>query len=694
MMMIPSYVYAIPLLSWLSPWLWMPLVLLAGLLRHLSWWPGQHVRLSSHTSVRASPFSPDRLPRNGRLDTIVIGSGSGGCAAANLLAQSGQRVLLLEQHLTRTGGCTHSFREDRAQGGCCEWDTGLHYTSMAMADRTQRAGAIVNFMTKGQQQWSKLEDPYDQVLVPNEENDGGGGPVGKTPGVLPRNHSIYSFVTGADRTVDSILESMDQSTNAPLKEKVRLWMELCRTVTDGFTALGISRILPVWLHFLVRQRIARLYTLASFTVRDVQYAVFNLGYSQDDLLAAHVCPTAPPGPEADPILRRLKAVLTHPIGDYAVQPREATFAAHGVTMAHYMDGAAYTVGATQNLSIRSASMVREVGGGEVLVDATVREIVMEGGRAVGVRVSNTSALAGCTAADQDKVPVTEIRAKNIVCATSIYNLYNKLLPQDLPVVKDFHDPSKCSVCQSNGHVFLFCKIRGDATALGLPKHNLWYFNGYDLDEAFDKYFNNPIEERPPTVYIGFPCTKDSTWKKRFPGVSNCILISDGLWEWFEKWQGTPVHNRGADYEAFKEKLSKHLLDILYETVPQVRDKVELHMLGTPLSEVTYLASWQGGSYGTKCTPAMFAEMNHKWTTTPHTSIPGLYLAGSDAFLPAVCGACYGGCFGAAAVLGHWGTLRLTWALLGDFAGSLKEDNPKLSWLGAYRLAAQKFISDK
>ena len=195
-------------------------------------------------------------------------------------------------------------------------------------------------------------------------------------------------------------------------------------------------------------------------------------------------------------------------------------AAHGITMAHYMDGASYTVGATQKISIRLTSMVRAFGG-EVFVDATVRNIIVdEQGRAVGVRVSNTSALDKCITEDEKaKVPVTEIRAKNIVCATSIYNLYNRLLPQDLPVVKQFQEPTERSVRQSNGHVFLFCKIKGDADELGLPKHNLWYFNGYDIDQAFDQYFEKPCQVRPPTVYIGFPCTKDTTWKRRFPGIS-------------------------------------------------------------------------------------------------------------------------------------------------------------------------------
>lgn len=359
-----------------------------------------------------------------------------------------------------------------------------------------------------------------------------------------------------------------------------------------------------------------------------------------------------------------------------------------------MDGASYCVGATQQISIRSTSLVRACGG-EALIDATVRSIIVDKGRAVGVRVSNTSALWECDTDDErDRVPITEIRAHNIVWATGIYNLYSKMLPQDLPVVQAFHNPKKRTVRQSNGHIFLFVKIKGNADEIGLPDHNLWYFNSYDMDQAFDEYFANPTETRPPTVYIGFPCTKDTSWKRRFPGVSNCVLISDGLWEWFAKWENsTHVKHRGADYESFKAQLSKHLLDILYETIPQVKGKVEFHMLGTPLSEVSYLASYHGGSYGTMCVPTMFAPENRQWTTTPHTVVPGLYLAGSDAFLPAVCGAMYGGCFGAAAVLGHLRTFKLMLAFLADFAQSIRDDNPKLSWMEAYSIAWNKFVNE-
>src|SRR3978361_1276486 len=43
-----------------------------------------------------------------KFDTIIIGSGAGGMAAAICLARAGQKVLILEQHYVPGGWC-HSF---------------------------------------------------------------------------------------------------------------------------------------------------------------------------------------------------------------------------------------------------------------------------------------------------------------------------------------------------------------------------------------------------------------------------------------------------------------------------------------------------------------------------------------------------------------------------------------------------------
>ena len=600
---------------------------------------------------KAHRFEPEAI--SDKIDTIVIGTGPGACTCANLLAQMGHKVLMLEQHF-KTGGGTHSFKKEE-----CEWDTGLHYTSKAMSEKTSRPGAIMDFMTKGAQKFQQIPEPCDEIVF--------------------ADHSSYPFMNGKAKTLEAIMDKLDRN-NLTLNQHVKTYMDIYTDIHQGFVALGLSRILPRWLHFLVRSKLDKLKKYAALTVRDVQYAVFNLGYSKDLLLRS--CPHAPPH-EKDhmPTRQRLKDIMSHPIGDYGTQPRDASMAAHGVTAEHYIDGGSYTVGPTQNISIRLTSVVRAYGG-DVLIDATVRNILVENGRAVGVRVSKSSDLMLLG----DNAPVTEIRAKRVVCGTTVYNLYHKLLPQNLPVVHKFHNTH--TMRPSNGHLFVFGKLQGDPD--DLPDHNVWYFAD-DLDSAYDAYYADPMSHRPPVVYMGFPCTKDCTWKQRFPGTSNFILICDGLYEWFKEWARQPVGHRGAEYEMFKEAMTSQLLDMLYEHVPVCKGRVVFTHTATPLTEESYLGSYHGGAYDTYCSPALFA--NSDWITTPHTAIPGLSVAGSSAFFPGLTGSLYGGCICACDVLGVWGTSRLAWRLVSHLAYCLREENPKLSTIQSYRLAFRKLAQE-
>src|SRR5687768_8901094 len=54
-------------------------------------------------------------------DTIIIGSGAGGLAAAVSLSRAGERVLVLEQHYLPGGWC-HSFHLDGFR-----FSPGVHY---------------------------------------------------------------------------------------------------------------------------------------------------------------------------------------------------------------------------------------------------------------------------------------------------------------------------------------------------------------------------------------------------------------------------------------------------------------------------------------------------------------------------------------------------------------------------------------
>lgn len=117
--------------------------------------------------------------------------------------------------------------------------------------------------------------------------------------------------------IDSLLERVAPN-NETLRAQCEIWMELSVIINRGFTYLGWTRVIPSFLHFLFRKEVNQLSKLASYSVRDVQYAVFNKGYSIDQLLKD--CPKAPAGPEPDKVLRRVKAVLNHPIGKLNVEP--------------------------------------------------------------------------------------------------------------------------------------------------------------------------------------------------------------------------------------------------------------------------------------------------------------------------------------------------------------------------------------
>lgn len=217
-----------PLLTWMDVSLLPYYVLVLSLLAlTILWYKMRRKEIDPNLIKfeRASHFRPEAVPK--KIDTIVIGSGPGACACANLLAQSGKKVLICEQH-TSTGGGTHSFH---LKG--CEWDTGLHYTSAGMSCKTSRPGAIMDYMTKGRQQFHKFAEPCDEIFFPD--------------------HESYPFLDGQMKTVNALVDSEDEE----LKRRAMEYMDICTDVHEGFVGLGLQRILPSWLHYLVKDRVDR-----------------------------------------------------------------------------------------------------------------------------------------------------------------------------------------------------------------------------------------------------------------------------------------------------------------------------------------------------------------------------------------------------------------------------------------------------
>lgn len=99
--------------------------------------------IDNNKQYNKNRYTTSKVPKN--IDVIVIGSGIGGLTFAALLAKSGKKVLVLEQHYL-AGGTTHSF-EDKG----VEHETGVHYIG-----NIEKRKPILDLITHNPLEWCKL----------------------------------------------------------------------------------------------------------------------------------------------------------------------------------------------------------------------------------------------------------------------------------------------------------------------------------------------------------------------------------------------------------------------------------------------------------------------------------------------------------------------------------------------------------
>jgi all-trans-retinol 13,14-reductase len=515
-----------------------------------------------------SALSYKQKKPDGLYDAIVIGSGMGGLASAALLARHGnRRVLVLERHST-AGGFTHVFKRPGY-----EWDVGVHYIGQCEPGSPVRL--LFDEVTGGALSWARMPEVYDRVFLEDRS---------------------YDLVAGGRRFVESLASRFPGKKRA-LEAYVS---EILSAAGRGGTFF-LDRALPGRLSKVIGPLLrAPMLRVSDRTVEQVVKPIVGDGELYD--------------------------VLTAQCGDYGLLPRDASFAIHAMVVGHYLKGGYYPIGGSSRIATCASEVIGEAGG-EIFIAAEVERILVENGRAVGVRM----------------IDGRELRAKVVISDAGAPNTFGRLLEPS--IAERTGIPARLrEVGASAAHLSLYLGLDATDRELGLDGTNLWIYPERDRNEAFTRFLADP-DAPIPLVYASFPSSKDPSFGARYPGKATMELVTLANIEWVRRWQDARWKKRGAEYDAWKARMSERLLEIALRHRPSIAGHIAHAELSTPLSTRHFTAHPVGEIYGVSHTPARF-----RLPLRAQTPIPGLFLTGQDLVSCGVAGALFAGGLTAVAVL--------------------------------------------
>jgi all-trans-retinol 13,14-reductase len=464
-------------------------------------------------------------------DVVVIGAGISGLVDAILLAETGKRVVVLEQH-TIPGGYLQQFSRKKTV-----FDVGFHYVGSTAPGRPMRQ------FLEHLKIWDRLK------LVPFPED---------AAIEVVSGGRRFAYPTHFERFREKALKEWPHERDA-----IEGIVSDCQEVSSEFSWFGLK------------------------TGREYQHPL-DLPFSRESL-AEYLS-----GRVSDPWLREVLAMQSFNLGLFE---NEIPWVKHMLAFRSNFDETS-----------------RIDGGGGALVDALVAR-----GKELGVEYRLRTEVTGFECSKKQVQAVVcakgeRYEAPLFVAACHPKIVLRRIRDEDLkPVFKD----RVLNMRDSRGAVQVFLRLKEPLASIGATCILLHDESESAGDPPLHAVLvTNPsgCEESPR----GGPRLEAMTYMDQTP---------------FQRWKGTNVFKRGADYDRFKGELAERIVGMIAKIAPELPGLITDSYSATPLTDEWYTLGEQGAVFGI----SHDVGQQGRDRPQPRTRLKNLFFTGHSIQMPGICG---------------------------------------------------------